>query len=220
MFRVKICGIKTVEDALMASDAGADALGLNFYQHSPRCVSVEDAVRIAEAVPAEICRVGVFVNERADVIRSVVERVGLDWIQLHGDEPPQFLDHFSDIPLIRAFRCRDVGWEPIQSYLKQCCTGSVQPAAILLDAYAANAYGGTGHQLDWDNVARRQRSIGEIPTLLAGGLNVENVGSAISIARPTGVDVASGVEAEPGIKSKELVTRFIAASRKAFDETR
>lgn len=216
MIRVKICGITTVEDARMASEAGADALGFNFYQQSPRSVSVEMAVQIAHAIPADVVRVGVFVNETVQSIRRVVEQVGLDQVQLHGDEPPEFLANFVDVSLIRAFRCRDEGWGPVQSYLEQCTKQNVTPAAVLLDAYSANSYGGTGHRLDWHMVADRERSIGDMPTLLAGGLNPDNVGDAITIARPTGVDVASGVETEPGIKSKELVTRFVNASRRAF----
>jgi phosphoribosylanthranilate isomerase len=218
LFQIKVCGITSVSDAETAGRAGADAIGLNFYRQSPRYVEPDLARKIAEAVPLGVARVGVFVNESIDEINRIADHVGLHWIQLHGDEVPEFLEQLVDRRIIRAFRCRDDGLLPVRDYLQNCANLNSQPEAVLLDAYSDNAYGGTGHCIDWEAVAGRQEFVGEIGTILAGGLNPGNVAAAIRTSRATAVDVASGVESKPGVKSPEMVEQFVTQARAAFGE--
>lgn len=197
MVRVKICGITNVEDALQACACGADALGLVFYDKSPRCVTPETARVIIQALPPLVTPVGLFVNEQPQRIRQLAEYCGLDVIQLHGDEGPQDCD-FAPLRSIKALRVRDaaslVGHEQFPT------------SALLLDAWVAGAYGGTGESFNWELAAgiARQR-----PVILAGGLTPDNVAAAVSAVRPYGVDVSSGVESVPGRKDPAKVAAFI-----------
>jgi len=212
-FRIKICGITTVEDALMAVDAGADAIGLNFFSDSPRCISIEDAAHIAAAV--SITTVGVFVNHSANEIAEIVERVGLDLVQLHGDEPFEMVKTFNS-KVIRALRCREDGLNVVQSFLSECEEQQAKPEAILLDAYDPSQFGGTGKKLDWKELGETRSTI-TMPIILAGGLQPNNVDSAIAQAMPDAIDTASGVESAPGVKDRQKVFNFVAIARKAFE---
>jgi phosphoribosylanthranilate isomerase len=219
VFRIKICGVTTPEDAQLAVRAGADAIGLNFYPGSPRFLSLTLAREIAERVTNRTEKVGVFVNAQSDVIKKTAEAVGLDVIQLHGDEPPSFLQNVDSPFVIKAFRCRDEGLELISEYLSQCRSAGRLPDAVLLDAYAPGKYGGTGKCIDWPAVRDAGKAMGGIPIVLAGGLTPENVGTAIAAARPAAVDTAGGVEASPGVKDPDKVRRFVAAAQTAFQLT-
>lgn len=204
MALVKICGITNTEDALAAVEAGADLLGFNFYAKSPRYVSPREARLIAEALPARVARVGVFVNEKEPgaVALAVAEaRVGA--AQLHGDETPEFCARLEGVSVIKALRVGGgFSAEQVLAY---------KTDAVLLDAFDRDAFGGTGRTFDW-SVARRTREI--VPKLfLAGGLTPENVAEAVRAVRPFAVDVCSGVETSPGRKSLALMRRFVEAVR-------
>jgi indole-3-glycerol phosphate synthase/phosphoribosylanthranilate isomerase/anthranilate synthase/indole-3-glycerol phosphate synthase/phosphoribosylanthranilate isomerase len=202
--KVKICGITNLQDALFASGAGADALGFNFYEKSPRYISPGKAADIAKQLPRNTLRVGVFVNEDLDKIISTVSTVGLDAIQLHGNEPPEFVQALrSRVPLrvIKVFRVSgDFNPENVLEY---------DMDTIFLDAYSAAEYGGTGEIFDWE-IARRVRDLGP-KIYLAGGLSPENVAGAIRAVRPYGVDACSCLEREKGLKDNIKVRAFIEA---------
>jgi len=217
MFRIKICGITCREDAALAIKAGADAIGLNFFSGSPRCVTVEKARDIAASLQGRARAVGVFVNAPAAEIRKTAQEVGLDLVQLHGDEQPADLQSLSGLAVMRAFRVgTDLG--PVATYLDQCHQRRCVPRMVLLDALQAGQYGGTGARLDWEAVRRDRSKLRGEPLVLAGGLTPDNVAAAIAAVRPWGVDVASGVEASPGKKSPAAVEAFVAAAQQAFRE--
>jgi len=219
-FRIKICGITNVEDALAVARADADAVGLNFYAKSPRCVRVEHARQIVEALPARIVKVGVFVNASCDEVCRTFDRVGLDLIQVHGDEPPEFLSNLGARPAMRAFRLLEGRLAPILEYLERCRELGCLPRMILIDSHRAGAYGGTGALADWTAAAGYPAADWHPPLVLAGGLGPENVAQAICAVRPAGVDTASGVELEPGWKSEILVRQFVEAAREGFAAAR
>jgi phosphoribosylanthranilate isomerase len=217
MFRIKICGITTEADARVAADAGADAVGLNFYEKSRRFVDPPAARRIADALPPGVMRVGVFVNHAANEIAETANQVGLDCIQLHGNEPPNLLATLPGaVKIVRAFPCDEYGLKPIVAYLEECRTLRRVPDAVLIDANAGADFGGTGKRADWERIANERNILGNIPMVLAGGLTPDNVAAAIMATRPSGVDVASGVEAVPGRKDTNLVRRFVTEARTAF----
>lgn len=215
-FRIKICGVTSVEDALMIAAAGADAIGLNFYSESSRCVSHIEANFICQDLPPSIRRVGVFVNASVEEIRSTYQQLHLDFVQLHGDETLEFVKQLAGLPVIRAFRLRPADTEAIQQHIVEMRNAVNNLRAILLDAYDAEQFGGTGRQVDWDVVNQLDR-LADLPLVLAGGLNPETVGNAIENVRPDAVDVASGVESAPGKKDRQLVEQFVAAASKAFE---
>lgn len=216
MFRVKICGITRAEDARLAAEAGADALGLNFFPRSPRCISVAMAGEICRLLPRSVVRVGVFVNTPAPEIIETFDRLGLDLIQLHGDEPPEYLVQLGGRPVIRAFRLGPQGLSAIARYLARTEALGVLPRMVLVDAYRTGQYGGTGQQADWQALADYGTLPWKLPLVLAGGLDPDNVADAIRHVKPTAVDTASGVEASPGQKSAERVRRFVSAAWAAF----
>lgn len=216
-FRIKICGVTSVEDALMIASAGADAIGLNFYSESSRCVSHIEANFICQDLPRSIRRVGVFVNATVEEIRSTYQQLHLDFVQLHGDETLEFVKRLAGLPVIRAFRLRAADAENIQRQIVELRNAADNLRAILLDAYDAEQFGGTGRQVDWDAVNELDH-LDDLPVVLAGGLNPETVGTAIEKVRPHAVDVASGVESAPGKKDRQLVEQFVAAASKAFQE--
>ena len=195
--RVKICGITGSDDALHAAACGADALGFVFYAGSPRCVTPELAASICAELPPFITRVGLFVNEAPERIREIAETCGLDTVQLHGDEESAACD-FTPRRSIKALRVRDAA--SLAGHARY------RTSALLLDAWVADAYGGTGQSFNWQLAAEvaRQR-----PVILAGGLTPDNVGEAIRQVRPYAVDVSSGVESAPGRKDPEKVAAFI-----------
>jgi phosphoribosylanthranilate isomerase len=214
LFRIKICGITSAADARVAAAAGADAIGINFYARSPRFVTRDVASEIAAALPTGVAKVGVFVNCAADEIAEIANAVGIDYVQLHGDEPPNLLTKLGDRLVIKALRCRDGG--TVLDYVTRCAEVGIRPAALLLDAHVAGQYGGTGAKLDWTALYELSKSLDNLPIVLAGGLTADNVAAAITAARPHGVDVASGVESSPGKKDARLVERFVAEARRAL----
>jgi phosphoribosylanthranilate isomerase len=218
MFRIKICGVTNSGDALAAIEAGADALGFNFYRSSKRFVELEQARRIADQVAGSALKVGVFVNHDAREIAEAVETVGLDCIQLHGDERPAFLAGLpADLPIVCAHRCGAQGLAPLASYLYECRELGRMPVAVLLDSDVGGAFGGTGNAADWSLIARDRAVLGDVRLILAGGLTPENVGQAIVAVRPAAVDVASGVELHTGNKDVSLMKKFVASAREGFN---
>jgi len=221
VFTTKICGITRIEDARHLADAGAGAIGLNFYAASPRCVDPSVARQIAESLPPEVAKVGVFVNAALDEIAETIERVGLSAIQIHGDETPEQLADVirnAGAPVIRAFRLDERGLAPVVDYLRDCERKSACPQMVLVDAFRPEAYGGTGETINWEPLHDWREVLGEIPLILAGGLTPDNVQPAIKIVRPDAVDTASGVESQPGIKVAAAMRRFVSESRAAFVE--
>ena len=204
MVRIKICGITNLEDARLAANLGAQALGFVFYPLSPRKVDPEVARAIIAQLPPLVLSVGVFVDEEAAIVRDLAARVGLDWLQLHGEESPEYCRSLGR-RVIKAFRIKD---EASLAFLAPY-QGAAQ--AFLLDTYSSGKVGGTGETFDWQ-LARQAREYG--PIILAGGLTPENVARAIKIAQPQAVDVASGVEAAPGKKDPEKLKEFFAAVRR------
>ncbi|MDX9709588.1 MAG: phosphoribosylanthranilate isomerase [Trichloromonas sp.] len=204
MIRIKICGITRIDDALQACACGADALGLVFYEKSPRCVTREQARAIVAALPPFVTTVGLFVNEPPESIRETVDFCGLDVIQVHGDEGPEAC-RFPPHRVLKALRVR--GEESLAGVERFAVS------ALLLDAWHPDSYGGTGQLGDWKLAARLAA---ERPVILAGGLNPENVAEAIRRVRPYGVDVSSGVESSPGRKDPARVAAFIRNARAAL----
>ena len=202
--RVKICGITRPEDARAAADAGADAIGLVFYQGSARCVSVASAVPIAAAVGPLVTTVAMFVNPQAELVRDVLARVRPGLLQFHGDEDNTFCASFGH-PFIKAIRVRP------DTDLPRVLAAFDAASGFLFDAWSPDAYGGTGKTFDWDQLG----GLGGFPLILAGGLNPDNVGEAVRRVRPYGVDVSGGVERAPGIKDPAKIARFVAAARAA-----
>jgi phosphoribosylanthranilate isomerase len=216
MFRIKICGITSVEDALIATAAGADAIGLNFYRQSPRVCPIENASKIAAELPRHVCKVGVFVNAAAVEIRTIMSSVGLDLVQLHGDERPEAIAELSDFPVMKAFRVAPDFYMTTTIYLNRCRDLGVMPRMVLVDAFQPGQYGGTGETVDVEVLGKNRTWLGRLPLVLAGGLKPTNVAAAIVAVRPSAVDVASGVETSPGKKSVPLVREFVAAAKAAF----
>lgn len=216
MFQIKICGITSRDDAQHAASAGADAIGLNFFDRSPRYVTVSRADEIVADLPGDISKVGVFVNPTLELVEETTRRLQLNYVQLHGDEPPEFLAALRDTPVIRAFRCGDGGFDALDMYLQRCRECGKSPFAVLVDAFSPDQYGGTGRRVDWDAVGKwRDRSRVE-RLILAGGLSPANVASVIRFVCPNAVDTASGVESSPGVKDLELVRQFVAEAKTAF----
>lgn len=208
-FKIKICGITSPADAKLAVEFGADAIGLNFYSRSLRSVTATKAKEIAENLnDAHV--VGVFVNESADTINQLVQSVGLDFVQLHGDEPTELVSAI-DAKIIKVIRIMDQNFDAVIEIANQWKAAGAK--AVLLDAGSKADYGGTGKQLDWRAITALRT---ELPLLLAGGLNCDNVAHAISIAKPHGVDVASGIEKFPGSKDVETMRKFVESAAKAF----
>jgi len=219
MFRIKICGLTTPDDAREAVAAGADAIGLNFFSGSPRFVTAEQAQEIGAVISAEVARVGVFVNSSPTEIDRIATIVGLDWIQLHGNETPEMVAELIDSrPIIRVHRQADRASTGIQEDLIACQRAGRSPAAVLVDAAAPGKYGGTGITVRWTELADHQSWLGETPLILAGGLTPENVAEAISTARPEAVDVASGVESSTGVKDVAKMRSFVQSARASFAE--
>jgi phosphoribosylanthranilate isomerase len=203
---IKICGLTNLADTLAAAEAGADYLGFNFYARSPRCITPDTCAKLRN----ELARrglaaktVGIFVNHAPAEVAALLDYCGLDLAQLHGDEHPEQLGMLWG----RAFKAvrdpRGADWEALSVF-------SPGQPAFLLDANTPDAYGGTGQTADWD-AARAVAA--RYPIFLAGGLNPRNVAAAVEHVRPWGVDVASGVEAEPGRKDHAKIRAFVAAAR-------
>lgn len=196
--RVKICGITRPEDALQAALLGVDAVGLVFFNRSPRTVTLAQARLIVEALPPFVTTVGLFVDPSAEEVAAVLEAIPLDLLQFHGQEPPELCAAFGR-PYVKAVHMR-AGVD-----LQTLGTRYATARALLLDAYKPGISGGTGTSFDWTLIPGRL----EKPLILAGGLDPLNVGEAIRTARPYGVDVSSGVEAAKGIKDPQRMAAFM-----------
>ncbi|PWU67070.1 phosphoribosylanthranilate isomerase [Gracilibacillus dipsosauri] len=201
MVQVKICGLMKQEDIQAASEAGADFIGFVFAK-SKRQLTKEHACELASFVPPQVKKVGVFVNEKLEVIEEIAEKADLDYIQLHGDESPDFCSQLS-LPVIKAFQIHSLAdLEGISTY--DC-------AYYLLDSPAGKYRGGNGETFDWSIV--KDRDFLDKKVLLAGGLSAENVEEAIREVNPAGLDVSSGVETN-GVKDVAKIKAFIQAAKK------
>ena len=200
--QVKICGVTNMADALAAAEAGADMIGLNFYEKSPRYLSLATAAEISRALPPFVLRVGVFVNPEESQVVEAIAACGLNLLQFHGDEDSDFCTQFG-LMSVKALRVRDA--ESLAA-LEHFHTD-----AFLLDAYSKSGLGGTGEKFNWDLAVAAQKC-GK-PIFLAGGLTPENVADAVKKVNPFAVDVSSGVESAPGKKDAAKVRAFIAAVR-------
>lgn len=200
---VKVCGVLSVEQASMVVDAGVDAIGLNFVPTSKRRIAVETADTIVRALGGAVEWVGVFANQAEHEVRAIAEELGLDRIQLHGDEPPEFLRPWGSrvYKALRIASAEDLARE-----------GHYSGDRLLLDSKVFGALGGTGHCFEWAlarEVAGRRRLV------VAGGITEENVADAVAQLRPFGVDTASGVESSPGVKDRARTRRFVENARRA-----
>ncbi|MCI4626370.1 MAG: phosphoribosylanthranilate isomerase [Candidatus Magnetoovum sp. WYHC-5] len=200
MVKIKICGITRLKDALWAVDCGVDALGFVFYEKSPRKADINEVKKIIRALPPFVVTVGVFVNEDGSKIDKIIAETGINAVQLHGSETPQECTRWPCV--IKAFRVKE-GWGV--DVLKQY---SVK--AVLLDNYVAGQFGGTGEVFNWE-IAKTAKAYGNV--ILAGGLTVENVKSAVAHVSPYALDVSSGVESSPGIKDHLKIKDFIKEAK-------
>jgi phosphoribosylanthranilate isomerase len=200
--KVKICGITSVADGQAAAGAGADMIGLMFYERSPRQVTLAAATEIARALPPFVVRVGVFVNPPEDLVLRAIAECGVSLLQFHGEEPPEFCTQFG-VMSMKAFRVRDAA--------SLAALPDYQTDAWLLDAFSPDAHGGTGARFNWE-LAVDAKKLGR-PIFLAGGLTPENVAGAVRTVQPFGVDVSSGVESAPGKKDHAKVRAFIQAAK-------
>jgi phosphoribosylanthranilate isomerase len=205
--KVKICGITSLQDGLTAADAGADALGFVFYEPSPRFVGIKAATAIIRQLPQFVLKVGVFVNAPQDLVMRAIGDCGLNVLQFHGDEPPEYCVQFG-LMSVKAFRIKDgTSLFELEKYPTD---------AWLLDAFTAESPGGSGQTFNWELAVEAKRW--GRPIFLAGGLTPENVGAAVRQVQPFAVDVSSGVEAAPGKKDPSKVREFIRAAKEAGDE--
>jgi phosphoribosylanthranilate isomerase len=188
--RIKICGVTRRQDAELACDLGAHAIGLIFAE-SPRQVSRKQARAIVRELPPFITPVGVFVNEPVDELMTTIEQCGLGAVQLHGDETPEYANQLEGVSVIKAVRVRDTSsFDGLDSY---------DVNAFLLDTFSKEKRGGTGDTFNWDLAVHARLAR---PVILSGGLKPENIREGIQTVQPYGVDVSSGVEAEPGVKDE------------------
>ena len=225
-FKTKICGVTTVDDAIMVASSGADAIGLNFFAKGKRYIEPAIAKIVVDAVHethSEMVIVGVFVNESADTILDIVKTGRLMTVQLHGDEKPEMVPKLRELgdaaglsfDIVRAIRTSPRSETealdlPAVTAEAQKWMG-VGVDALLIDAATPDEYGGTGKQVDWQGFSKIEVNV---PVFLAGGLTPENVAKAIAVAHPAGVDVASGVETSPGKKNRDKTFAFVEAAGK------
>ena len=198
MTRIKICGITRVQDIRYAANCGADAIGLVFYEKSPRKVTLQQAWELVKAISPFVTVVGLFVNPTEAEVRSVLRRVPLDVLQFHGEEPAKFCASFGR-PYLKAIRVRP------GVNLVQYTADYAEAQGLLLDAYVEGTHGGTGESFDWELIPHDL----PLPVILSGGLHANNVATAIQQVRPYAVDVSSGVEAAKGIKDSTRISEFI-----------
>jgi len=198
MTRIKICGITRLEDALDAVHSGAHALGLVFYDKSPRHINLQQAAKLADAIPPFVTLVGLFVNASGSAVREVMQAVPLDVLQFHGEEEPEFCGQF-DRPFLKAIRVK-AGVNLVQYAVRYAGA-----QGLLLDAFVEGVPGGTGASFDWTLIPEGL----PLPVVLSGGLHAGNVAEAIRQVRPYAVDVSSGVEERKGIKNAAKIAAFI-----------
>lgn len=211
---IKICGISDPETAGAVAACQPDAIGLNFHPPSPRCVDPHAAQTIVAELPPGVEPIGVFVNRSRQEILQIAQQVGLQTVQLHGDEPASLCRDLqaANLDVIRAFRVGDEGLAEVAEYLSELKTLRVELRACLIDARVAGAYGGTGHTAPWELLSRDWQCDWP-PLILAGGLTPDNVRSAIKVTGCWGIDTASGVESSPGKQNLEKVREFIRQGR-------
>lgn len=197
--RVKICGITRARDALAASAMGVDAIGLVFYEKSPRNISIEQAAAICHQLPAFVTTVALFLDAEQSLIDRVLASVPVDLLQFHGSEEPAFCEQFSR-PYIKALGMENTDRKDLISQSRAYSSAR----GLLLDSHAPGAAGGTGETFDWEYIPALDK-----PVILAGGLTVSNVAAAINSVHPWAVDVSSGVESDKGIKDVDLMSAFI-----------
>ena len=202
--RVKICGITRPEDALAAVAAGADAIGLVFWEPSPRSVTMDQAQEICAVLPAFVTAVALTVDANVNFIQRLVDTLAIDLLQFHGNESPQFCQQFSR-PYMKAIRMRP------ELDLSAEIARFPSASSILLDAYRKGVPGGTGESFNWDLIPPRYRA----DIVLAGGLNAANIAQAVTAVRPYAVDVSGGVEVSPGVKSSAAMHAFIDELQRA-----
>lgn len=197
MSKVKICGITNLEDAMLACELGADALGFIFYEKSPRHILLEKAKTIMKSLPPFVTKIGVFVNMELKELNRVCKNLQIDLVQLHGDETPDYCGQVN-VPCLKVFR--------VKNNFDVAILQDYQTRGFLLDTFQTNNYGGTGETFDW-NIAKKAKKYGNI--VLSGGLNPGNILEALNFVNPYAVDVCSGVEAFPGKKDPvKLKTLF------------
>jgi phosphoribosylanthranilate isomerase len=200
--RVKICGLTRSNDVAAAVAAGADALGFVFVHGSPRCLDEATANALVRSVPAFICRVGLFLDQGAEQVRQVLQKVPLSLLQFHGNEAAEFCRQFGR-PYIKAVSLA------AGTTVTDAEKAYPDAAAILVDSHAPGGHGGTGKTVSWQGL-----SAGSLPLILAGGLSPANVAAAVNLVKPWAVDVSSGVETAPGIKDANAIRRFIEEARR------
>ncbi|CAA0107370.1 N-(5'-phosphoribosyl)anthranilate isomerase [BD1-7 clade bacterium] len=200
--RVKICGLTDENAARMAASAGADAIGLVFYPPSKRYVTTSQAASIASAIPPFVQRVGLFVNETKEAVERIKDTVQLDLLQFQGGESPEYCESFN-FPYIKALQMKP-GVDITESF-----KAFPNARAFLLDTYHPDQHGGIGETFNWDEFP----DYSDKPLILAGGLNPDNVQDAIKACQPYAVDVSSGVESGPGIKSTEKMQAFVRSAK-------
>lgn len=210
--RIKLCGFTRADDIRVAVESGADALGLVFYPPSKRNVSIEQAVELAREVPPFVSLVGLFVDADSEFVDSVLKQVPLSLLQFHGNESAEFCESFNR-PYIKAVRFETGSGDEARESNLQLFESAVREhqkaRGILVDAYHPELAGGSGEAFNWSALENKSGP----PIILAGGLSVQNVATAIETVKPCAVDVSSGIESEPGIKSAKLMTDFIRAAR-------
>lgn len=205
--RIKLCGMKTVEDVRLADQLGADAIGLVFYPPSPRAVDPDLARRLSRSASVFCSRVALLVDPDVETVHRILDKVAIDVLQFHGNESPEFCQQFN-LPWLKALRVRD--GDQLKADLERFSGADT----LLLDAYKAGVPGGTGETFQWELIPPlwRQRIV------LAGGLTPDNVGEAIKAVLPLGVDVSGGIEASKGVKSPEKMRHFVRHVRMADAE--
>jgi phosphoribosylanthranilate isomerase len=201
--RVKICGITRPEDALCAADEGVDAIGLVFYEKSPRCVTPEQAIEVCKILPAFVTSVALFKDADAEKVNRIMEEVPIDLLQFHGSESAEFCRQFGR-PYIKA-----LGMDGQSANVSRQGSAYYDARGLLLDSHAPGAAGGTGESFDWTTIPQDLPQ----PLILAGGLDATNVAEAIRTVKPYAVDVSSGVESEKGIKSAKKISEFMKKVR-------
>ena len=196
MIHVKICGITSFNDAIMAANYGASALGFIFYEKSPRYINPKILNLWISNVPSSVKKVGVFVNKDVDKVNKIAEELNLGMVQLHGDESPEYCNQMIK-PVIKVFR--------VNNKFDSIMLNNYQVATFLFDTYNKENHGGTGESFDWQSILQLNT---EIPVILSGGLNADNVLEGIEVVKPSAVDVNSGVEAAPGKKDEEKIKKL------------
>ena len=215
---IKVCGIRDCQTACQLADLEIDAIGLNFFSRSPRFVPADEAKSISRILPPTIARVGVFVNQAISDVEWTASECGLSMVQLHGDESSSYFSELHrrlpNVRLVRAWRMSESGLGGLGVFLDECSREQVELFGCLVDAHVAGLFGGSGKTVDWDRLNQQYERDHWPPLILAGGLTVTNIAQAIRSTAPWGVDVASGVEASPGVKNLDLVRQFVANARK------